>query len=454
MKKDSLLFILGTILLGILLCEPLWYDVSAREKEVEVQQTATASVAEKKEVRLLSNMELKMAELISRQKAPLEILELNDEPEESSLLFLATLLDEKGTNYAEKLLKELIRKDATYFTGIYDRMVNGGKEDKKALTNVNFLNGDKKASIAMSNVQQIVSMASVYAEICEITDWHTIRNYAVTLWEQSHSLIENAEMFYCENGVEKWGVETASNSDYAEPEIQEVKCEGHRNLTLIGIICQLDDANGLFSKEIPTEEGWTGWTEELKEKVVALSEQDWNQEYGIVCQVYETKMPLSNAEISSYLAMLPEETSEVRREIIQFALQSVGRVPYYWGGKPSAAGYSKNHFGSPVEPDKNNRTMRGLDCSGWINWVYWSVTGKRLSFEGTVGLSTLGHAISAEEMKPGDVALNTSEDSHIILYLGQDEKGTRYCIHESSQRGTVAVTAIRSDWEFYRNLLD
>ena len=74
------------------------------------------------------------------------------------------------------------------------------------------------------------------------------------------------------------------------------------------------------------------------------------------------------------MADLPADLSDTRRELIRYALSSVGKIPYHWGGKASRPDYNGNNFGTLVPADTEGRILKGLDCSGWINWVYWSVT--------------------------------------------------------------------------------
>ena len=67
-----------------------------------------------------------------------------------------------------------------------------------------------------------------------------------------------------------------------------------------------------------------------------INRQDWTETYGLNVVVEGTRAPLSTTEIDSYMSRLPKDTSETRKNIIRYALQSVGKVPYYWGGKASA----------------------------------------------------------------------------------------------------------------------
>lgn len=151
---------------------------------------------------------------------------------------------------------------------------------------------------------------------------------------------------------------------------------------------------------------------------------------------------------------IPSDTSEERKEIIRFALQSVGKVPYYWGGKASARNYSGNNFGSITIPDHRGRILKGLDCSGWINWVYWSVTGERLPYEGTEGLKSTGRPVNRADLKPGDIIVITGKTPHVIMFLNWAPNGQIQCIHETGSADNVTVGVMTANWPYYRNLLD
>lgn len=54
--------------------------------------------------------------------------------------------------------------------------------------------------------------------------------------------------------------------------------------------------------------------------------------YGLVSSEFALGNPLTPAEIASYLDLLPEDLSPERRAVITCALNSVGKIPYYYGG--------------------------------------------------------------------------------------------------------------------------
>jgi hypothetical protein len=239
-------------------------------------------------------------------------------------------------------------------------------------------------------------------------------------------------------------------------------CPGHIDLIIYMKIRGLDEKNGLYAVDAAGNaleqigvDGWEGWTDENRTYAHNLSDLDWYERYGLSLSIITMRNPLTAAEIEEYMSLLPEDVSEDRKAVIEFALSSVGKVPYYWGGKASSAGYDGNQFGSLVGADVKGRVLKGLDCSGWINWVYWSALGQRLPYESTSGLAFLGSKISRDQLQPGDIVVRTGEDAHVIMFLGWTEDGKILCIHESSA-GVNNVTVATRDayWPYYRKLLD
>lgn len=254
-------------------------------------------------------------------------------------------------------------------------------------------------------------------------------------------------------------------SDQEKPEL--TACPGHVDLIIHMKIYGLDGQNNLFS--IDSSNGtealsdstssnlsvWEGWTDSNKAAAMTLSQQDWFEKYGLTVSGISTGIPLTASEIEAYMAELPSTLSETRRNLVQFALQSVGKVPYYWGGKASGPDYEPNGFGRIISPDYKGRILKGLDCSGWISWVYWSVTGKRLPYESTSGLASCGTPINRSELQPGDIILHTGTDAHVIMFLGWTEDGKVQCIHESSGPvNNVCISVRDANWPYYRRLVE
>ena len=242
---------------------------------------------------------------------------------------------------------------------------------------------------------------------------------------------------------------------------QTYTCPGHVDLQIQLQVAGLEDA-GLFERDSlgndPAgirESGWPGWNEETKGYVRALTEQDWYTDYGLTVETAVVRNPLTALDVDLYMQLLPEDTTALRRDLVRFALTSVGRVPYYWGGKPGAPGYEANRFGVLTAADEDGRFLKGLDCSGWINWVYWSVTGQRLAGESTSTLSSCGRAITRDELLPGDICIRPGENAHVVMFLGWTADGQMLCIQETSGNiNNVEVGIVKPEWPCYRRLLD
>ena len=201
---------------------------------------------------------------------------------------------------------------------------------------------------------------------------------------------------------------------------------------------------------------WDGWNTQNIASVKKISGQDWFEDFGLSISSISLSVPLTNQEIDEYMNRLPADTSVTRRNIIHFALSSVGRVPYYWGGKPAASGYEGNNFGALIPADPKGRLLRGLDCSGWINWVYWSATGKRLAGESTSSLCLCGKQVSLSELKPGDIIVRTGANAHVVMFLGWTADGQMNVIHETSGsiNNVMVATIGAPPWPYYRKLVE
>lgn len=133
--------------------------------------------------------------------------------------------------------------------------------------------------------------------------------------------------------------------------------------------------------------------------------------------------------------------------IVRIAESLVGRVPYEWGGKASMPGYDDSWW----TYDYAAGTQKGLDCSGFVQWVYMtagadpSVYGQLLS-TGTMEASDLPR-VSEEDLQPGDVGFYNTGSGHCGIYAGDG-----MWVHCSSSRKTVAVTKFDGFTQFLRPL--
>ena len=239
-------------------------------------------------------------------------------------------------------------------------------------------------------------------------------------------------------------------------------CPGHIDLYVSITIDGIDDSSNSLFKIDPIgnnpdnfNDEWKGWTEDKIALAMSLCEQDWFENYGLSISSIKVADSLTSEEINSYLNSLSPDISQTRRDIVEFALNSVGKVPYYWGGKPSGPGYTNNGFYTLISADYRGRILKGLDCSGWINWVYWSVTGHSLAGESTGTLIGCGRRIQRSELQPGDIIIRTGSDAHVVMFLCWAQNGNFIGIHETGGViNNVVVAEMTASWPYYRALAD
>ena len=242
-------------------------------------------------------------------------------------------------------------------------------------------------------------------------------------------------------------------------------CYGHVDLSISAVVIGFEGKRNLFSvdpsgsQNTDDSEQWNGWEATYQDYVKTIAGQDWYTEYGLANTIgtYAAN-PLSASEINTYLSMLPADTSPKRRKVVQEALLSIGCIPYYWGGKPSGPGYETNGFGRIVSPDEDGRILRGLDCSGWINWVYWTALGSNLPAQSTSGLMSCGRGIEKKDLKAGDILIRAGSErsvAHVYLFLAWAENGSMYLIHETTgNANNVTINTFDLDLPYYRCLIN
>lgn len=235
-------------------------------------------------------------------------------------------------------------------------------------------------------------------------------------------------------------------------------CPGHVDLSVTARIIGLSGNKNLY--QIDRKGGvktdiWPGWSPYNMAYVNELNGQDWEMEYNLPATSPAFGKPLTFAEINEYLLLLPEDISRERKAVITYALHSVGKIPYYYGGKARIAGYEGNQFASITRPDRKGRILSGLDCSGWVNWVYLSSLGSAPTSMGTSGLAHAGRAVSRAQLKPGDLIIRLGANSHVVMFLAWAPGDQMIGIHETGgDIGNVTVSVMDAKWPYYRALLD
>lgn len=157
---------------------------------------------------------------------------------------------------------------------------------------------------------------------------------------------------------------------------------------------------------------------------------------------------------------LPDDLSMERRMVVTYALALVDKVDYFWGGKSLVLGWD-DRWGELTEVTAEGSATTGteqpygLDCSGFVDWVFYNASGGRYII-GQGGGAAEQHAncvdIEWDEVQPGDL-LFYPEDEHVGIAAGRDWLGHLLVVHCASSTDGVAIshrtgfeTAARPVW--------
>ena len=153
------------------------------------------------------------------------------------------------------------------------------------------------------------------------------------------------------------------------------------------------------------------------------------------------------ADAKEVLLNLPEDLSPEREAVIRAACSLVGKVNYFWGGKSLVLGWD-SRWGRLTEVtaagSSTTGTYRpyGLDCSGFVDWVFYNATGGEYII-GHGGGAMMQHSyctsISWAEAQIGDLVFYP-EDTHVGIVCGWDESGNILIVHCAFSANNVVIT--------------
>lgn len=158
-------------------------------------------------------------------------------------------------------------------------------------------------------------------------------------------------------------------------------------------------------------------------------------------------LTITNADAQAVLNGLPDDLSPERRAVVETALKLYGKVNYFWGGKSLVIGWDSRwgqlrQVWADGSPTTGTYRPYGLDCSGYIDWVFYNMSGG----EYIIGHGGGAHAqhtncteITWNEARPGDLVFYP-EDEHVGIVCGRDEDGSLLVIHCASSANNVAIT--------------
>ena len=154
----------------------------------------------------------------------------------------------------------------------------------------------------------------------------------------------------------------------------------------------------------------------------------------------------ASAEAREVLERLPEELSEARKAVVREACSLVGKVGYFWGGKSLTLGWDSRwgqlkQVTAPGSPTTGTYRPYGLDCSGFVDWVFYNATQGDLVL-GQGGGARMQHStctpIGWNEALPGDLAFYP-DDTHVGIICGRDKNGEILIINCASRDNDVVI---------------
>ena len=156
-----------------------------------------------------------------------------------------------------------------------------------------------------------------------------------------------------------------------------------------------------------------------------------------------------SGDTAALLRSLPEDLSPEREAVVRAACSLVGKVNYFWGGKSLVIDWDAR-WGEvrqvTAAGSSTTGTYRpyGLDCSGFVDWVFYNATGGQYII-GHGGGATMQHSyctnISWADAQPGDLVFYP-DNSHVGIVGGWDANGELLIIHCASGYNNVVVTGL------------
>lgn len=158
-------------------------------------------------------------------------------------------------------------------------------------------------------------------------------------------------------------------------------------------------------------------------------------------------LTISQEDAIALLENLPDDLDPARKAAVETAVQLVGRVSYFWGGKSLTIGWD-DRWGVPTEVTAagsgSTGTVRpfGLDCSGFVDWTFYNATNGSY-YPGRGGGAATQHSyctnISWNDAQPGDLVFYP-DDSHVGIVGGKDADGNLLIVHCSGGANGVVIT--------------
>ncbi|WP_368293758.1 NlpC/P60 family protein [Dehalobacter sp. TBBPA1] len=162
-----------------------------------------------------------------------------------------------------------------------------------------------------------------------------------------------------------------------------------------------------------------------------------------------TDITLSAQEIAAISQNLPPNLDEQRKNVVLVAYSLIGKVSYFWGGKSTVIGWDCR-WGTltkvTAEGSPTSGTVRpfGLDCSGYVAWVFANAAGNADTAEiieaGTSSQYAACTPVNWNSAQPGDLAFYP-DLSHVGIVVGK-QNGNLLIANCNAGENNVGVTCV------------
>ena len=145
---------------------------------------------------------------------------------------------------------------------------------------------------------------------------------------------------------------------------------------------------------------------------------------------------------------MPDNITDIQRKIVETACSLVGKVNYFWGGKYSQIGWNPE-WGSIKQvtaagsPTTGTMRVYGLDCSGFVSWVFINASGN-LGSDSIIGEGTKSQWANATQISWSDAQIGDltfyPDLSHVGIVVGVDQNGNVSIANCASGANNVVIT--------------
>lgn len=131
------------------------------------------------------------------------------------------------------------------------------------------------------------------------------------------------------------------------------------------------------------------------------------------------------------------DVPQERKNLVTTALSLEGKISYEWAGKPTNSGWN----------ERWNEKGNGLDCSGFVEWAYWTATDEKNEILSSTFLMTNNlKQITYSDLLPGDLGMIFAEGSYYLDY-----KGDKYYDEQSAMDSNVSAGYAAEEVEIFAN---